>query len=576
VRAIRSATDVVRARRGIAAIVSLGFAWAVVMHASGWNQNAHFAQVRALAHGQAQIDRWQWETGDKAWINHHFYSVKAPGVAALSLPAYLAIDALDGRDVARTMAANEQNTAHPAWRPDPDPPYEDYGFSAKRAHRVDERIAEETPIIWALTLIAAVIPAVLLLLGVRWLADRLEPGYGTAAAITLGVGTIVMTFAGEYFSHVISASLAFAAFLVLFRERQRPARTWMVAAAGLLAGLAVSFEYQVGLIGAVLLFYALARSAPRPRRALAYAGAALLGALPSLAFNQWAFGSPFELGYSAAVAVPGLTGHAVLGLNSTGFFGISIPKPAAAFDILLAGRGLLTLTPVMAPAIAGVVLMRRGEHRAEANLIAAVAAVYFLYNCGYWLPFGGGSPGPRFQIPALPFIAVGFAFAYRRLPAITLALGIPSALFMVLGSITFPLLNQQGTREWAHRLTEGQLEHTLLTAFGVSNAWLALAPLAAAVATAIVLAVRATPPTRVWDLRPALFAVLAWAAISVVTPTIAADPVTPIHGGEAALALIGAGLLLSLAFLGAVRVRRRSDQPASAEPALALGAERIS
>ena len=48
------------------------------------------------------------------------------------------------------------------------------------------------------------IPAIALLLLVRWVAERIEPGYGTAAAITLGLGTIVMTFAAEYFSHVVA------------------------------------------------------------------------------------------------------------------------------------------------------------------------------------------------------------------------------------------------------------------------------------------------------------------------------------------------------------------------------------
>ncbi len=70
-------------------------------------------------------------------------------------------------------------------------------------------------------------------------------------------------------------------------------------------------------------------------------------------------------------------------------------------------------------AVVGVFMMRR-DHRAEANTILAIAAVYFIYNSGYWLPFGGGTPGPRFLIPALPFVAIGLAYAYKRLPALTL------------------------------------------------------------------------------------------------------------------------------------------------------------
>ena len=49
-------------------------------------------------------------------------------------------------------------------------------------------------------------------------------------------------------------------------------------------------------------------------------------------------------------------------------------------------------------------------------MILAVAAAYFVYNAGYWLPFGGGTPGPRFLIPMLPFLALGLAVAWRRWP----------------------------------------------------------------------------------------------------------------------------------------------------------------
>ena len=129
-------------------------------------------------------------------------------------------------------------------------------------------------------------------------------------------------------------------------------------------------------------------------------------------------------------------------------------------------------------------------------MIAAVAIVFFLYNAGYWLPFGGGSPGPRFLIPALPFLALGLGVAYRRLTALTLALAIPSVIFMLAGALTYPLIGDNGTGTWANQLGDGTLEHTLLTVLGVHNGWLALAPMLAAVATAIAFAAMATPRTQ--------------------------------------------------------------------------------
>jgi hypothetical protein len=550
------------ARAGLLAIAALGLAWGLVMHSMGWAQLATDAQVRALAAGHPEIDRWHWQTKDKAWFEGHFYSVKAPGLAAVTLPAFLALDAAGVRQVARDAAQNAGGADHPRWTPTDNPDLSQYGFSADRAHRVEVRVENETPIIWVLTLIGAVLPAIGLLLAVRWVADRIEPGYGTAAAITLGLGTIVCTFAAEYFSHVIAAALGFGAFAVLFREREGAASVGLVGAAGLLAGLAVSFEYPLGLLGAILLAYALARP-KRPRRAAAYLGGAVVGALPALAFNLWALGSPLRFAYSHAVAVQGLTGHAELGLNSSGFFGIDLPKPGAAFDLLIASRGLLTLTPVLVMAAVGVVGMRRRGRAPEAAVIGAVCVTYFVYNAGYWLPFGGGSPGPRFLIPALPFLAIGLAPAYRRMGALTLALAIPSVTLMLAGALTFPLIGDNGTGTWANQLGSGTMEHTLLSVLGVRNGWIAAAPVLAAVAAAIAFAARATPRTRIGDLRPAVAALLGWAVVAVVGPTAAGDPVTPLGDGPAALTLVAVAVGAALTALLTLRYRERRTERAA-------------
>jgi hypothetical protein len=536
----------------VIAIVSVGIAWGLFMHAMGWAQSSYFAQVRALAAGRTEIDTWKWQAKDEAWVNHHFYSVKAPGLAAITLPEYLAVNAVDAQSLARQAADNARSTAHDHWHSHAPPKY--FGFNAERADRVQGVVAQNTPMVWALTLLGAVLPAVGLLLLVRWAGDRVEPGFGTAAAVTLGLGTIVMTFGAEYFSHVASATLGFGAFALLMREREGRERIGLVALAGLLAGLAFCFEYPLALLAAVLFGYALARPG-RLRRGLAYGFAAAAGVAPALIYNLWSLGSPLRFAYSYAVAVPGRSGHAVLGLNSGGFFGITAPRPGAAIDLLLSGRGLITLTPVLVMGIVGAVLMRRRGRRAEAAVIGAVTVIYLLYNSGYWQPLGGGTPGPRFLIPVLPFLALGLAPAYRRFPAITLGLAIPSALAMLAAALTYPLLGDTGTATWISWLWEGSLEHTLLTAFGVTNAWLALLPVLAALATAVAFAARATPRVGMGRLRPALYAVAAWSAVSIVGPTVAGDPITPLHDGTAALALVGAGALASLATLLALRQR---------------------
>jgi hypothetical protein len=567
---MRRLREALGSKPGVAAIITLGFAWAMVIHQLGWAQLGHYAQVRAFADGRADIDPWHWETNDKAWVDGHFYSVKSPGTAALVTLPYMAIKALDGDKIARAVVANERRTAHPKWHPDSVVPLENTGYDVQRGLRVQARVEQETPIVWALTLIAAVIPGVLLLLAVRWAADRFVPGYGTAAAITLGVATIVMTFSAEFFSHVISAALAFAAFCVLMKERDGPGRRWLVFAGGLLAGLAVTFEFQTGLVGVILIAYALIRKGDAGqrfndwlRRGAAYAGGAVLGAAPMLAFNTWAFGNPLKLAYSDAVAFPGRSGHDVLGLNSDGFFGITVPRFDSAFDLLFAGRGLIAMTPIIVMAVIGVFMMRR-KHRAEANTILAVAAVYFIYNSGYWLPYGGGTPGPRFLIPALPFVAVGLAYAYRRLPALTLGMAIPSGLFMLVGTLTYPLIGKQGIGTWADWLMQGRLEHTVLTAFGVTNVWLAVAPFLAAILIAVALAARATPASSFADYRFAVPAVIVWSFIAALAPAVAGYEISPLNrGNESVLWLVAAGAVLSLLTLTALRVRENRTQPKS-------------
>jgi hypothetical protein len=139
---------------------------------------------------------------------------------------------------------------------------------------------------------------------------------------------------------------------------------------------------------------------------------------------------------------------------------------------------------------------------------------------------------------------------------------------MLVGSLTYPLIGKQGIGTWADWLVQGRVEHTVLTALGVTNAWLALAPCFAAILIAIVLAVRATPATLFADYRVAVPALLAWACIAAIAPSLAKYEISFLNrGNSSALWLIAAGALLALVTLTALRIREARAQPKSQAPA---------
>jgi hypothetical protein len=555
------ANDVKRRRRGLLAIGVLALAWALLIQAQGWAQISNFALVRSLSHGTAKIDRYHWETRDESYYRGHYYSVKAPGLAFLTLPAYEALQTLEFEHVSRSAARTARDSGAGRWAQGK-PPQALYGGDPERSFRVRRGIEGATVFVWALGLVGNVLPAFLLLLLVRAVAERVERGFGTAAALTLGLGTLVMPFATLFFSHVVSALLGFAAFAVLLRERDGPQRLTLVAAAGLLAGLAVTTEYPLAIVAAIVGVYALAR-APRVRRALAYGAGAAAGVLPLLLYNLWAFGSVTHFSYHDAVSFQGTSGHDVLGLNDQGFFGISAPSPSNALELLFAAKGLLVLSPVLAlGALGGVLLYRRGR-RAEALVIGAVGSAYLLYNSGYYLPFGGGSPGPRFLIPALPFLSVPLAIAYRRFPVTTVALAVPSVLLTIAATTTLPLIGNDDIGAWAHLVKAGIFEHTIVSVLGGDDSWGAIAPVLAALAAAVALGFTATPRrARPRERGLPLLALAAWIGAATIGLVALSGSEAP---SDRAFSLLAAVTIASLGAVTAV-TRLRPAVLAPAEP----------
>lgn len=448
------------------AAAALAFAWP--LQGTGNLQNAHYVIVKALASGTATIEGALAEldsgTNDVLRVDGRLYSNKGPGLAAAALPPFLVL----------------------------------------REAGVDDD-GDPGRMLWALGLVVVVAPAVALLVLVRNVAERFEPGFGTAAAVTLGLGTLVLPFATLFLPNLLAALLVFAAFVILLSERQSNAR---VAAAGLLCGLAVVAEYQNAIGVAVLGLYALWRP-PHVVRAAVFAAGAIAGVVPLLLYNAWAFGSPFRQSYGADASG-----------QDPELFGA--PSPDVLLELFLSQQGLLVISPVLACALAGVVVLYRRGHRPEALAIGGVTAGYAVMSASFYSPFGGFSPGPRYLVVVLPFLAVALGPLFRAAPVTAGALALTSAAAMTLLTATHPLAGYDG--RWADRLLDGDVPQTAASVAGVTGA-AAIGPFFAAAVAAAWLALRSTASVRPRGIDTALagVAVLAWALLAMLAPEGGAD-----------------------------------------------------
>jgi hypothetical protein len=506
-----------------------------VIGEGGWNQTSHLALVQSLYQGTPRIDAYRWMTGDTAYVNGHYYAAKAPGLAVATLPAYALLRAT--------------------------------GVEHAIVHR-SARWEGVRTLLWALGLFTVVVPSLLLLVLVRCVAEDLERGFGTLTAVSIGLGTLLLPFSTMFFAHVLAALLVFASFFVLWRERHSADDLRRLGLAGLLAGLAVSVDFSLVVVGAVMVAYTISRPTRRVSRMLCYGTGAIAGVLPIALYNWWAFGSVTHLSYTNAVLAPGRSGHDVLGANSQGLFGVLAPSPRVALDLLLGSRGLLTMSPLLIMAVIGLVLLFRRGLRAEALAIAAVALALLVFNSGYYLPFGGWVPGPRFLIAAIPFFGVPLALSFRRFPVVTTGLATVSVAMFAAATITLPLLPTGDTSVWAHRIRDGQFSQTILRFAGLDRGWVSVIPFLAGLVFALAAGIAAA------NLKRIMWRHLATAAVVVASWVVASSIVAREQGHaspSSAVLIACAGLLGLLALVLAVLIGR--DSP-GARP-MAAGEPRI-
>jgi hypothetical protein len=384
-------------------------------HSDGWNQGVRLAELHALAvKGTLRIDDYLSYTGDRALINGHYYSEKAPGTALAALPAFAA-----------TVGAQKVVGV------DPDAP---------GATRISAWIATAGSV----GLLAA-------LGGVAFYAlliTRFDALTAVIATFGLFLGSIAFPYATALFSHAGTIGLVAIA---LWGALGPPSPRRDVIA-GLAAGFAVASEYPAVIPGAMIGLYL----ATIDLRRMWWFGLATLPSAALILLNNYAIsGAPFQLSYGSNPIFPELTAA-----NSYGFDG---PEPAVIRAVMWGEyRGLFFWCPVLLMALPGFYFLFRKQRRVAIMLLSAIVLVLLLVAAfSTW--FGGNAVGPRYLAPVLPFFGLAAAHGIRRWPVLGLILSLVSIASMGLvtaiaidppGDVSTPLQSFYLVRWREHRFAD--------------------------------------------------------------------------------------------------------------------------
>jgi hypothetical protein len=389
--------SVAEARRFLGVLVAALAVYAAGTHASVFaagNDASRWAHVESLVdHGRPTIELSRFRgTVDRVVVDGRDYSNKPPLLAQLGAGLYAPLAALTG------------------WR---------LGDPATAAR-----------VLWLLTVLLVGLPAaVTVAVFDRALLRHPSLGPRLRMLLTAGLaaGSLLLSFAVTLNNHVLASLLVLLAVLAAIDGRGLDA--------GLAVGLAGAVDILPGL-GFVPVVAGILVLAPNGRRRsmLACAGGLAVAALVFVVGNVVTTGSLlpplFAAGASdspAAQAGPSL-------------LGVVLPEGGGyALQVLFGGHGLLTVSPVLAFGVLGLLhAMRRPPFGARAVWVLVAAGVVAQYVGHAFVAgsFGGWSYGFRYLLPIQPLLllAAPAALGARWQRAAFAAVLPVSVLFAALGA----------------------------------------------------------------------------------------------------------------------------------------------
>lgn len=327
----------------------------------GWNEGSRLMLTYALVdHGRIAIDGLEQQTGDLAYRDGHYYSLKPPGHAIIAIPLYALL-----RLVMPPHPLNGPEIKY--WWPD-------YLLTV------------------ATSGVATAVAGVLL-----WQTARVA-GASSALAILLcvsfGLGSSAFTYATLFSGHPVAGCFAFAAVILALRDV--PTNRGVVVA-GFCAGAATATEYPfVCLLPALVVAIAFKTKHWKLGAMFGLSSGLVVAGL--LIYHVMAFGGPFKTGYSF-ITDPEF--QKVYTPDNP--IGLQFPTWQRTINVLFSSHGLIWYAPLTLLTPFGLWSWWRERRFAELWLFFWTFGVFLTVNAAHPTWTGGYSTGPRYTQAALVF-----------------------------------------------------------------------------------------------------------------------------------------------------------------------------
>jgi hypothetical protein len=384
-------------------------------HKPNWNDLGRYDLIMAVAErGTLCIDAYHQNTGDKALIQGHYYSDKAPGPALLGIPLYAGLSQLESL-LGWGVDANGKPTT--------------LGWFAKL-------------LIIKIILIGVVSALFSVLLFHYLVSLGLSLKRGLVLTLGYSLGTLAFPYSTLFYGHQFACACLMTGFILLQQQEVKEGKKKLfLALAGFLAGYAVFSEYPVILLAALLTGYLIWKEKSLPSLGWFILGAAIPAVL-LLSYNYLMTGSLFKVGYFS------VAGAEFRHQMDKGVAGVTYPKLSALWGITFSVyRGLFLLNPFLLLALPGFYFMYKqgAAIKKEWGFCLAAFSVFLLFNASYYMWWGGWSLGPRHLIPILPCLIIPLAFLPPKWDKVLYPLIGISIFFMWLGTSVDPQIPDSET-----------------------------------------------------------------------------------------------------------------------------------